>query len=108
MATRIVHAVFTFASRGSAPQTLILPIEGRASVFPGGGVNSGWRQQTDGVTSYGFPLPECGLTLEVTGAPRRCPRPRRHVPARPVDRKVRLHRHLGRNAKLYAEALQHL
>ena len=30
-----------------------------------------------------------GLTLKVTGAPRRCSRTRRHLPARPVDRRVR-------------------
>ena len=32
-----------------------------------------------------------GLTIKVTGAPRRCSRERRHVPARPVHRLVRPH-----------------
>src|SRR5690349_19925424 len=33
-----------------------------------------------------------GLTLPVTGAPRRSSRARRHVPARPIDRRVGRHR----------------
>ena len=73
MATRIVHAVFTFASRGSAPQTLILPIEGRASVFPGGGRQ--WRAAAADGRRYFVRLPAAGVWPNVGGNRRAAPMP---------------------------------
>jgi hypothetical protein len=50
---------------------------------------AGYRQRHEHTNHRRFWGEGSGLTLEVTGAPRWRSRRRRHMPARPVDRKVR-------------------